>query len=41
VPKLRTAGTSPVLADLTGPPPLRIQAGTHEDLLDDAIRLAA
>jgi acetyl esterase/lipase len=32
---------SPVFADLSGLPPLLIQAGTHEVLLDDAIRLAA
>jgi epsilon-lactone hydrolase len=32
---------SPVYADLTGLPPLLIQAGTHEVLLDDATRLAA
>jgi acetyl esterase/lipase len=31
---------SPVFADLTGLPPLLIQAGTHEVLLDDAVRLA-
>src|SRR5712691_12852449 len=31
---------SPVFAGLTGLPPLIIQAGTHEVLLDDAIRLA-
>ena len=31
---------SPVFADLTGLPPLIVQAGTHEVLLDDAIRLA-
>jgi len=31
---------SPVFADLTALPPLIIQAGTHEVLLDDAIRLA-
>jgi epsilon-lactone hydrolase len=31
---------SPVFADLTGLPPLVIQAGSHEVLLDDAIRLA-
>ena len=31
---------SPIFADLTGLPPLVIQAGTHEVLLDDAIRLA-
>jgi acetyl esterase/lipase len=32
---------SPVFADLSGLPPLIIQAGTHEVLLDDALRLAA
>jgi acetyl esterase/lipase len=31
---------SPIFADLPGLPPLIIQAGTHEVLLDDAIRLA-
>ena len=31
---------SPVFADLRGLPPLLIQAGSHEILLDDAIRLA-
>jgi len=31
---------SPVFADLTGLPPLLIQAGSHEVLLDDATRLA-
>ena len=31
---------SPVFADLTGLPPLLIQAGSHEILLDDATRLA-
>jgi epsilon-lactone hydrolase len=31
---------SPVFADLTGLPPLVIQAGSHEVLLDDAVRLA-
>ena len=31
---------SPVFADLSGLPPLIIQAGSHELLLDDAIRLA-
>ena len=31
---------SPVFADLSGLPPLLIQAGTHEVLLDDAFRLA-
>ncbi len=32
---------SPLLADLRGLPPLLIQAGSHEVLLDDATRLAA
>ena len=32
---------SPVFADLSGLPPLIIQAGSHEVLLDDAVRLAA
>jgi acetyl esterase/lipase len=32
---------SPVFADLTGLPPLLVQAGSHEILLDDATRLAA
>ncbi|HEY4453448.1 MAG TPA: alpha/beta hydrolase [Pseudonocardiaceae bacterium] len=32
---------SPIFADLTGLPPLLIQVGSHEILLDDAIRLAA
>ncbi|GAA1915739.1 alpha/beta hydrolase [Streptantibioticus ferralitis] len=32
---------SPVHADLTGLPPVLIQAGSHEYLLDDAVRLAA
>lgn len=31
---------SPVFADLSGLPPLIVQAGTHEVLLDDAIQLA-
>jgi monoterpene epsilon-lactone hydrolase len=31
---------SPVFADLSGLPPLIIQAGGHEVLLDDAVRLA-
>jgi monoterpene epsilon-lactone hydrolase len=31
---------SPVFADLSSLPPLMIQAGTHEVLLDDAVRLA-
>jgi len=32
---------SPVFADLSGLPPLIIQVGSHEVLLDDAVRLAA
>jgi monoterpene epsilon-lactone hydrolase len=32
---------SPIFADLSGLPPLLIQAGTYEILLDDAVRLAA
>jgi epsilon-lactone hydrolase len=32
---------SPLFADLTGLAPLLIQAGSHEVLLDDAVRLAA
>jgi epsilon-lactone hydrolase len=35
------ARISPIFADLTGLPPLLIQAGSHEILLDDAARLAA
>src|SRR4029077_10116510 len=31
---------SPIFADLSGLPPLVIQAGGHEVLLDDAVRLA-
>jgi monoterpene epsilon-lactone hydrolase len=31
---------SPLFADLSGLPPLLIQVGTHEILLDDAVRLA-
>jgi epsilon-lactone hydrolase len=31
---------SPLFADMSGLPPLLIQAGTHEVLLDDAVRLA-
>jgi acetyl esterase/lipase len=31
---------SPVFADLSGLPPLVIEAGSHEVLLDDAVRLA-
>jgi acetyl esterase/lipase len=31
---------SPIFADLSGLPPLIIQAGTHEVLLDDGVRLA-
>jgi len=33
-------GISPLFADLSGLPPLIIQGGSHEVLLDDAIRLA-
>ena len=36
-----TPTISPVFADLTGWPPLLIQAGSHEILLDDALRVAA
>ena len=36
-----TPQASPVFADLTGLPPLLIQVGSHEILLDDAVRLAA
>ncbi|KUN04455.1 alpha/beta hydrolase [Streptomyces yokosukanensis] len=32
---------SPVFADLTGLPPLLVQVGSHEILLDDAVRLAS
>jgi monoterpene epsilon-lactone hydrolase len=32
---------SPVFADLSGLPPLLIQAGSHEILLDDAVRITA
>ena len=32
---------SPIFADLTGLPPLLVQVGSHEILLDDAMRLAA
>jgi epsilon-lactone hydrolase len=31
---------SPIFADLSGLPPLVVQAGSHEVLLDDAVRLA-
>ncbi len=37
----RSALASPLFADLRGLPPLLIQAGTYEVLLDDAVRLAA
>ena len=37
----RSPLASPVFADLTGLPPLLIQVGSHEILLDDALRLAA
>jgi monoterpene epsilon-lactone hydrolase len=36
-----TAVVSPIHADLAGLPPLLVQAGSHEILLDDATRLAA
>jgi acetyl esterase/lipase len=36
-----TPNVSPVFADLTGLAPLFIQVGSHEILLDDAVRLAA
>jgi epsilon-lactone hydrolase len=36
-----TPTISPVFADLAGLPPLLIQAGSHEILLDDALRIAA
>lgn len=36
-----TPTISPVFADLVGLPPLLIQAGSHEILLDDALRIAA
>ena len=35
------AAVSPIHADLTGLPPLLIQVGSHEVLLDDALALAA
>ncbi|MFI0237591.1 alpha/beta hydrolase fold domain-containing protein [Streptomyces sp. NPDC016845] len=37
----RSPLASPLFADLRGLPPLLIQAGSHEVLLDDALRLAA
>jgi acetyl esterase/lipase len=37
----RSPLASPIFADLTGLPPLLIQVGSHEILLDDAVRLAA
>jgi acetyl esterase/lipase len=37
----RSPLASPLFADLRGLPPLLIQAGTYEILLDDAVRLAA
>jgi len=37
----RTPYASPVFADLRGLPPLLIQVGSYEILLDDAVRLAA
>lgn len=38
---LRDPRATPILADLTGLPPVLIQVGSHEVLLDDATRLAA
>lgn len=38
---LEDPAISPLFADLTGLPPLLVQVGTHEILLDDAVRLAA
>ena len=37
----RGAFVSPIFADLSGMPPMPIQVGSHEVLLDDAVRLAA
>ena len=37
----KTPDISPVFADLSGLPPMLIQVGSHEILLDDAVRLAA
>jgi acetyl esterase/lipase len=36
-----TPDISPVFADLRGLPPMLVQVGSHEILLDDAVRLAA
>jgi monoterpene epsilon-lactone hydrolase len=36
-----TSDISPIFADLSGLPPMLIQVGSHEILLDDAVRLAA
>jgi epsilon-lactone hydrolase len=36
-----TPDISPIFADLSGLPPMLIQVGSHEILLDDAVRLAA
>ena len=38
---IRTLGLVPLETGLDGLPPLLIQVGTHETLLDDAVRLAA
>jgi epsilon-lactone hydrolase len=40
-PQRQSGSISPVFADLTGLPPLLIQVGGNEILLDDSIRLAA
>ena len=37
----KTPDISPIFADLRGLPPMLIQVGSHEILLDDAVRLAA
>ena len=36
----RSPYAAPLHADLTGLPPLLIQVGTHETLLDDSVRFA-
>lgn len=37
----KTPEVSPIFGDLSGLPPMLIQVGSHEILLDDAVRLAA